>query len=371
MNFDQEKLKQQLEQEFNTLKDSIKRPNILVIGQTGVGKSSLINTIFSEDIAKVSNTKPETRGFHKYPSPNLPINIIDSEGYELDKSENFKNSIDEFLTKNFTDVKEQIHIAWYCISISSARVLPYDLENIEFILSKNIPTAVIFTQADNDTPDGRTYNELSKVVTNKFGDKVKTFQISNDEKLNKEDLDLDAIIEWSSNNINDENVQQAFIMSQKANLGIKYTRAKKIIAAAGVAAAGVGASPIPMSDAALLLPIQIGMTAQIFNIYGLNVGVSTIVKNLVASRLMSTLGKAAAGNILKLIPGIGSIVGGAINATIASALTVSLGYAMCKMAEMVVNNQLKGTFNDAIASEIFSAENLENLIKQYNGTKKP
>ena len=231
-------LKKQFDQELETLKANIKRPNILVVGQTGVGKSSLINTIFNQDIAKVSNTKPETRGFHKYESPDIPINIIDSEGYELDKADAFKTSIEEFINKNFLNTEEQIHIAWYCISISSARVLPYDLENLGFLLSKNIPTAVIFTQADNDSPDGKTYNELTKVVNEKFGNKVPTFQISNDDELNRTVLDLETIIEWSTNNISDENVKLAFVMSQKANLNIKFKQSQKIIAAAAVAAAG-------------------------------------------------------------------------------------------------------------------------------------
>lgn len=363
-------LKKQFDQELETLKANIKRPNILVVGQTGVGKSSLINTIFNQDIAKVSNTKPETRGFHKYESPDIPINIIDSEGYELDKADAFKTSIEEFINKNFINTEEQIHIAWYCISISSARVLPYDLENLGFLLSKNIPTAVIFTQADNDSPDGKTYNELTKVVNEKFGNKVPTFQISNDDELNRTVLDLETIIEWSTNNISDENVKLAFVMSQKANLNIKFKQSQKIIAAAAVAAAGVGASPIPMSDAALLLPIQIGMTAKIFSIYGLNVGTSTIVKNLVASRLLSMLGKSAVGNILKLIPGVGTAVGAAINATVASTITYSLGFAMCKMAELVIKNQLDGTFNEETANQIFSSEMLDSLIKQHNNEKK-
>lgn len=370
MDFNDQNFKDQFDQELNNIKSSIKRPNILVVGQTGVGKSSLINTIFSEDIAKVSNTKPETRGFHKYESPNIPINIIDSEGYELDKGDLFKNSIEDFINKNFIGVQDQIHIAWYCISISSARVLPYDLQNIEYLLTKNIPTAVIFTQADNDTPDGKTFNELSKVVNDKFGSKVKNFQISNDQKLNEEELDLAEIIEWSTNNISDENVKIAFVMSQKANLKVKFKQAQKFIAAAAGAAAGVGASPIPMSDAVLLMPIQIGMTAKIFSIYGLDVGTMSIVKNLVTSRLMSMLGKSAVGNILKFIPGIGTVAGSAINAAVASTLTYSLGFAMSKMAELVIKKQLEGTFDKETAERIFSNEMLESLIKQYKDDKK-
>lgn len=38
-------------------------PNIMLLGISGAGKSSLINAIFKRDLAKVSNVKPETKGY--------------------------------------------------------------------------------------------------------------------------------------------------------------------------------------------------------------------------------------------------------------------------------------------------------------------
>lgn len=370
MIFEDDKLKQNFEEELEKLKKQIKRTNILVLGKTGVGKSSLINTIFGEKIADVSHTKPETRGFHKYSSPTLPINIIDSEGYELETSASFCENIDKFIDSNFTIVQDQIHIAWYCISISGARVLPYDLENIEHILSKNIPTAIIFTQADNDTPEGDIAKALAKIISETFGEKVPTFQMSADKNLNKKELDSDKLIDWSCDSINDENVRASFVMSQKANLKTKFKAAQKIIIASSAAAALIGASPIPGSDAPLLIAAQTAMTAQIFNIYGLNVGTTSIFKNLLSTTLVSLLGKSAVGNLLKLVPGFGSAVGGLINAAVASTFTASIGYAMCKFAEKIIDKELEGTLSNETLTNIFSKENLEKYIKEYAAQKK-
>lgn len=175
--FNQEKLKEKFQKEYEELKNSLKKPNILLIGQTGVGKSSLINTVFGDDIAKVSNTKPETRGFYKYCDKELPINVIDSEGYELLKADTFKSDLSTYIDSNIHDVNEQIHIAWYCISISGARVLSYDIENIKFIFEeKKIPTAVVLTQADSDSPEGDTAKAMISEIEKYFGSKISCFQ---------------------------------------------------------------------------------------------------------------------------------------------------------------------------------------------------
>ena len=73
-NFDYEKAKEEV-------KNSIKKPNILLCGATGVGKSSLINDIFnlSMDDDKAAtvgkNGRPETRGVKKFTNDDSTINL--------------------------------------------------------------------------------------------------------------------------------------------------------------------------------------------------------------------------------------------------------------------------------------------------------
>lgn len=364
----QEDLKAKFEKDFEKLKNSIKKPNILVLGQTGVGKSSLLNTVFGAETAKVSNVKPETRGFHKFTSEESPINIIDSEGYELANSDTFKDSLNEYVSEKIANVEEQIHLAWYCINVTGARVLPFDLENIKFLSQeKKIPTSVVFTQCDLDDVDGTTAKLMSEIINNHFGKTIQCFQVSNELEY---PLDIDKLVDWSINNISDENVKLAFVIGQKVNLKLNRKRAQNAIIGYATTAAAIGANPIPLSDAPLLIAMQSGMAAHIFHIYGLSFGMTDILKNIIGSRLISTVAKMGASNLLKLIPGFGTIAGGVVNAAVASVVTTTLGYALIAMSEKIIKAQIDGTFSEEFLNKILTPEFLEEAIKKHENSKK-
>lgn len=117
------------------------------------------------------------------------------------------------------------------------------------------------------------------------------------------------------------------------------------------AAAAIGASPIPGSDAVLLTGVQTKMMYDIMRAYGINIGIGTVVEEILRAKVVSMLGKAVAGNIIKMIPGAGSIIGGAVNATVASSITYALGKGICAAAEMICNNDWKND-PDMIANAV-------------------
>lgn len=71
-----------VDQEVGKMLQAQKVPNILICGQTGVGKSSIVNYLFNETVAvSGDNGEPCTRGITLF--RNDTVNIYDSEGYEI------------------------------------------------------------------------------------------------------------------------------------------------------------------------------------------------------------------------------------------------------------------------------------------------
>lgn len=105
---------------------------------------------------------------------------------------------------------------------------------------------------------------------------------------------------------------------------MKLTSTEHKIIHTAAAAATTAASPIPFSDAALLIPIQITMITGLYKANGANIS-RGVVDGALRATMVSSVGKSLAGNILKFIPGVGTIVGGTLNAGVAVAFTEALG----------------------------------------------
>jgi len=89
----EEKLKMEWEK-FSSKKNKF-FPNIMLLGATGCGKSSLINLIFDKEIAPVNDVSRGTTEFKTYwgTDYDMNVNLIDSRGYEMEdrNGETFSN----------------------------------------------------------------------------------------------------------------------------------------------------------------------------------------------------------------------------------------------------------------------------------------
>lgn len=101
-----------------------------------------------------------------------------------------------------------------------------------------------------------------------------------------------------------------------------------------------GAIPIPFADAPILIGEQVAMMTAINAVFKMNIN-KDILKSLATAAIgvggATIIGRAIASNLLKLVPGAGSVAGGAISAATAAAVTLALGKSyiqVCKAIKM-------------------------------------
>ena len=361
---DVSKYENEFEGEIRKAKKDLPKVKIMLVGGTGVGKSSLINTVFGDNIAAVGHGVPTSRGIERYEIPGREIVIYDSEGYEIgdEKIEHFNSNILS------TVQNEGICAVWYCISAPNSRVTEFDKEIITKIKRSNISIYVVLTQGDKSNSE--KVMEMKKVIKDETG--VDSFLVTTNYLENKKPestekwgyIELENLMDATIQNISDEDLRLSLTREQKFSLKVKEKEADKIINQHVIGNIGVAFAPIPLSDAPLLFASQLSMIARIVCIYDLSekeAGVTNLVKTIGLQGLMQQGGKMASkyalGQAIKFIPGIGTIGGGMINASIAAVFTKTLGYTvsvLCfKMKEDMINNTDKLGFINAPTTEVF------------------
>ena len=93
----------------------------------------------------------------------------------------------------------------------------------------------------------------------------------------------------------------------------------------------VGAIPIPYPDAAILVPLETGLTKLIFKIYGVEYS-GELVTGIVGSTVITQVAKS----IVKSIP----IAGAAVNGVVAGAIVFALGEGVIAASEAIYTGKL-------------------------------
>ena len=104
-------------------------------------------------------------------------------------------------------------------------------------------------------------------------------------------------------------------------------RCQLVIHSATAASAAAGAIPIPMSDAIPIAAAQIGMIIALGKEFDITLS-DAAAKSILGVGVTQQAGRAVASNLLKAVPGVGTVVGGFIGASTAAALTEALGWVI-------------------------------------------
>ena len=325
--------------------------NIMVMGKTGAGKSTLINNVFSRNLAQTGIGKPVTQAIRKYEIEDFPLAIYDTPGLELGG----ENAIDSLLKESkevlskgaMKGISESIHCIWYCVSTPSHRFEEAEVEFIKKFLDEasiySVPVIIVLTQSYSKKDAKALMSEIEKENLNVVQIvPVLASDVEIDEDYVIKSYGLDTLIDIV-NNVIPEALRNTLAAVQKANLRVKLRKANAIVATAAAAAAATGAIPIPFPDAAVLVPEQIGMIASITAVFGIPIEKATITALLsatIGTVGTTVMGKTVVSSLFKMIPGVGSVAGGVISASVAAALTAALGEAYIAIMMMVSKGEM-------------------------------
>lgn len=323
-----------------------RRPvTVLVAGNTGAGKSTLINTVFGREVARTGTGRPVTEDLVEYVSEVPPLRILDTRGFEAGDGIAF-DKVDAELAKRRAqgDPAAHIHVAWLCVLSASNRFEPAHEKFIQRLAEREIPCVIALTQADRDTElldhvtglleehrrrfpkhEIAALELLAQPTRGRNGQETKAHGVT--ELLNLTDRFLDA------------GMRTAFAQAQIVNVELKKREARAIVTLAAAAAAGSAAIPVPGGHGVALGLIQVGMMAKIDLIFGHSLlGGKNVIQGA-ATKLAGMSGRWAFGlaleTALKFVPGAGSIAGTVIGGGVGSAITTTMGMAYVEVSARV------------------------------------
>lgn len=339
---------------INAIADKIKNLktlNIIVAGKTGVGKSTLINSVFREKLAETGMGKPVTDHMRKISKKGVPLSIYDTRGFELGKEvqAEVKKEVVDTISKGLAtqDINKAIHCIWYCINTASNRIEPEEIEWLKELSKDNqitqVPIIVVFTQSFSK----KNAAAMRQMLLDENLDVIQVIPVLA-EDYEIEDLGiakaygLDVLIKVMGEALPDE-LMDTLQNVQIVALDEKKRHAQAAVATAALAAAGEGAAPIPFSDCALLVPTQLTMIASITVTFGFDVNksiITALLSSTIGAGGATVLGKTIVSNLLKFIPGAGTVAGGAISAGTAGVITAALGEAYIGIMELVFKGDM-------------------------------
>ncbi len=364
-----------LEQYLEDVRSEVPRPNIMICGGTGVGKSSLVNSIFRMDLAEVGNRGVRgTEGVRKYTTKDALVTLYDSEGYEIGGAaqEHYFSDILGFIGKKRQEaagqLSEQIHEVWYCVSAGGKRFLDADRRVIEAVQQAGIPVCVILTKVDAADEDelGQLKRAVRKTLRKGKQEDIEIFTWSNalndaPPEIRDAYVQREPLLSWAAEHL-DESLRYALLSAvkggirEKRELLVKTVIPKYMLRAGGIVTA-TSFVTVPFTDSVALTGLQTLMAGEIIRFFGIDSDVKDVAKGLAGASLVSYCGRTLSTQLISVIPVVNGAVKTAVNLSVAVSLTGTLGAAMAYLCEQYltfcvdVNGKANLPFSEFLTEE--------------------
>jgi predicted GTPase len=132
---EKQRFQKRLEDSYKALSPST--CNILLLGNTGAGKSSLTNQVFGSEVTKSGVGRSITQKFVSFESKDHQLRIYDSKGIEIGNYKEFCEQLEYFLKQQETiHYQEHIHCVWILVDGAQSRVDTHWKQLCDTILKK-------------------------------------------------------------------------------------------------------------------------------------------------------------------------------------------------------------------------------------------
>lgn len=380
--------------DINDLISSLKErrpPRLFMIGRTGVGKSSLINAIFGKYVARTSPVQIGTNQVQRYnyeSDGRILFEVMDTRG--IAEYSNEQNTVAEEQLKEEIEKFDPDAVLFLTNATERAR-MDEDVEYIKQLyteINTEIPLITVITHIDDLEPS--RIKEAEKYTASKIRN-IDEKKLQMERLLKKFDLNCSAVIpvsayiEWDLEdphllNMEDQrklsiefdgryNIEELLdfletnmdfqasvylMMMTRVDKVVKKI-ANKITSTFAAASGAVGLSPIPVSDIAVLVPIQLILITSIAYLSGTDINKESAKEFLVSFGGIGILGyglRVAAQQGSKLLNIVIPTAGSAISSAIAFSGTLAIGkgaiaYYIDKKSKNEVENEIKNARKDA------------------------
>ncbi|ESU31903.1 hypothetical protein G3A_14200 [Bacillus sp. 17376] len=339
-------------------------PRLILVGRTGVGKSSLINAIFGKYIAKTSPVEIGTNRLSRFNyeiDGDILFEVIDTRGIaestndnETTAEEDFKNAIEDF---------DPDAVLFLSDATERAR-MDEDVDYIKKLykeIGTEIPLVTVLTHVDDlepsriKEPEKYTSSKLRNIEDKKIQmeNLLKNLNVACSSVIpvstyiewNKEDphllsiqeqqeltiefdgrYNIGELIDFLENNI-DFRASIYLMMTTRIDTAIRKI-SNLIINGFALASSTIALTPIPFSDIAILVPIQLILVIFIAYLSGSDIDKDTAKEFLLGIGGVGAIGYGLrtlaqqGGKFLNLVlPGAGS----AVSSTLAFSGTYAIG----------------------------------------------
>jgi len=343
-------------------------PRFALVGRRGSGKSSLINAIFGEQVAKVGHEKAQTGRpkWYMHRGARGALEFLDTRGLQEGHAPDEADEAESALDSIFSEIKKQCPDAvLFLVKATEAdAAIDEDLAQLTTLNKRmydlhgaRVPILAVLTQCDVlepknvalhrqddcDPADWREKSDRVKRLENQVGDKIRAQPALRDayvvtlgvscyqswrtdgSRRGDDRWRVTDLVEYLFEELPKEARIELVRLAQVRKLQLKI--AKTLITLVASACAGLAATPIPVADIVPITSLQVALIAGIGYISGRTLTLKT------AGEFLTALGvNVGAGFVLRegaralikfVFPGGGSL----ISAGVAFAGTVGIGAA--------------------------------------------